>query len=70
MPNRSLTDAGDTDLRLAQVFWLRRNRGIFSLAAKKLLVSAQVVGQVYHGRRRSKRIERWLRRKGAPLAKQ
>lgn len=49
--------------------WLLENRGICSVIAKELGVSATFVGQVLYGRRVSEgmRIEMRLRKEGAPL---
>ncbi len=47
--------------------WLRENWGIISAVAVNLKVSRQFVREVYWGRKRSKRVEAALRRRGVCL---
>jgi hypothetical protein len=51
-----------------QALWLSANRGILTQVAKQLGVSHQAVGAVYKGKTRSRRIEKALKQRGAPIA--
>ena len=59
-----------TDTTIAEVLriiWLRRNYGVMRRIAEDLHVTPPFVSLVFHGHRRSARVERALREVGAPL---
>ncbi len=65
--NVNLQVDSSATVNLLQKLWLAHNRGVLTEVALKLKVSPQAVSAVYKGKRRSAKIERALKRKGATL---
>jgi hypothetical protein len=67
VPKLNLIIDNITSVIALKSLWLRANRGVLKEVAKQLKVTPQMVSAVYHGHRRSQRVETALRRKGAPV---